>query len=155
MATRSDIIVELPDSRYKRVYAHWDGYLKGNGKTLIQHYNSAERARELVEPGDISSLEERCDKPAGHTFDKAVAGCTTYYGRDRGETGCEGTIYNSLAEAMTEASPEEYRYVWTRGSWWVVGHRESGDMSDVSDLERLETVLIRGKILDADGVERF
>lgn len=40
------------------IYHHWDGYIKGVGKTLIEKYNSYEDALNLVLGGDCSSINE-------------------------------------------------------------------------------------------------
>ena len=58
MSTRSYICVKQDDGSYKGVYCHWDGYLTYNGAMLIDHYNSLEKANEILALGDISSLKE-------------------------------------------------------------------------------------------------
>lgn len=122
MATRSDIIVQLAAGGFKRVYAHWDGYYEGNGAILQEHYNSQELAEKLVGPGDISSLDQFCDRPAGstHTVDRRTPGYTSYYGRDRGDKDSEGTVRDTLAEALAIGT-EEYRYLWYEGKWYGFG----------------------------------
>ena len=64
--------------------------VEGVGKTLFEHYNSQDLAEAVVVPGDMSSLNEKCDKPEGHSYDKPAKGYTIYYGRDRGETDVDG-----------------------------------------------------------------
>ncbi len=74
----------------------------------------------MVAPGDMSTLDERCDKPAGHSYSNKVNGCTVYYGRDRGETGTEAHVADSLAEAWPgKDSWTEFTYVYTDGKWYV------------------------------------
>jgi hypothetical protein len=125
MGTRSDIIVHLSNGTWHRVYCHWDGYLEGNGKILQKHYNTQERAEELVKPGDMSSLHPRCDKPKGHTFDKPVDGYTVYYGRDRGEKDTGGTKGKTLQAVWPEEDCwTEFTYVWHEGEWWVTSPDE-------------------------------
>jgi hypothetical protein len=120
MSTRSDIIVNRADGKWARVYCHFDGYLEGVGQTLFDHYNNLGRAEELVAPGDMSTLAERCDKPPGHSYANKVDGCTVYYGRDRGETNVDAKVADSLKEAWPEKdSWTEFTYVWTDGKWYV------------------------------------
>jgi hypothetical protein len=120
MGTRSDIIVEHADGKFKRIYCHWDGYLEGVGQTLFSHYNSQERAEAVVAPGDMSSLAERCDGEPGHSFDNNVKGQTVYYGRDRGETEMDGVVGDTLVSVWpSEGTWTEFTYVWTQGRWWV------------------------------------
>jgi hypothetical protein len=122
MGTRSDIIVKLSNGQWKRIYCHWDGYLSHNGKILLNHYNSQERAERLVEHGDLSSLAASCDKPNGHTFRNPVKGYCIYYGRDRGEKGVDGAIGDSLNEVYPdEGAWTEFTYVWD-GHQWLVGN---------------------------------
>lgn len=143
MSTRSDIIVQRADGSWKRVYCHFDGYLEGVGATLFANYNSQASADLVVEPGDISSLGEHCDKPAGHTFDNRKPGYTTYYGRDRGEKGVAGRTGESLAAVWPpEDTWTEFTYVWSRdfgepaGAWYV-GDPDEGSQTIV----RLDTAL--------------
>ena len=145
MGTRSDIIAERQDGTWARIYCHFDGYLNGVGRTLIEHYNSQERAEAVVQHGDMSVLAEKCDKPEGHSYDTRVAGYSVYYGRDRGEEHTEAKIGKSLAEVWPDGDTgTEYTYVWRMdheadefvGGWYV------GDADEGSEtLVRLEDAL--------------
>lgn len=57
MGTRSYIIVQY-DGKNLASYCHYDGYLEGVGKTLIEHYNSQELALNLVLLGGRRTLSE-------------------------------------------------------------------------------------------------
>lgn len=115
MATRSNISVKVGDV-YRTVYCHWDGYPSHNGDILLNHYNTQCKAEGLVSYGDISSLNERMDKPEGHSYENNVNGCTVYYGRDRGE---ENIQYKESTERPD--CQEEYLYVFEDGKWFVEG----------------------------------
>lgn len=127
MGTRSTITVHCLDGKYRSVYCHWDGYLKHNGRMLLEHYNTQEKAEALVALGDMSSLDISIEKPSGHTFDNPTNGYTVFYGRDRGETGVECSVSDTL---YGRRSKEEYNYVWENGKWsWDRGellHEECG-----------------------------
>lgn len=122
MGTRSNIIVERSDGTFANSYCHWDGYLGGVGKTLHEHYSSQERAEALSALGAISSLAGRplLEAPAdrSHSFDAPMEEVVIAYGRDRGETDVDATIYDNLSEALADAD-QEYVYVWRRdvGAW--------------------------------------
>lgn len=139
MGTRSDIIVQLTDGTWKRIYCHWDGYMEHNGRILFDHYTSQAQAEALVALGDLSVLGEIVgvkhpfdapDRFKGRNYDKHTAAWTAYnrkfgrmckaYGRDRGETGTDGTTGETLAAVWPETDTwTEFTYVWTEGRWWV------------------------------------
>lgn len=56
MATRSYIGYENEDKTISFVYCHKYGQLNITGKNLLEHYNSKESAKKLVENGFMSSL---------------------------------------------------------------------------------------------------
>lgn len=113
MGTRSDIIVERTDGTWKRIYCHWDGYPDHNGRLLHEHYSSQELADAVVAPGDMSSLDEKCDKPEGHSYETKVKGYSVYYGRDRGETDTDGKVGKTLKAVWPKNSGTEFTYVWS------------------------------------------
>lgn len=120
MATRSTIAVQHANGTVSQIYAHWDGYLEGNGLLLANYYNSLELAEQLVALGDISSLGERIN-PHGdtHTFDTPEDDVTVYYGRDRGEHGIEPNTYANFSEYKNHSQSEDYDYVFLNGEWFV------------------------------------
>ena len=95
MGTRSSISVQHTDGSISEVYCHWDGYVEHNGKLLVTHYNTQERAEALVALGDISALNKSIECPAGHSFNTPAEGCTIFYGRDRGEGGTQAKKYKN------------------------------------------------------------
>lgn len=130
MGTRSRIGVMHGDV-CKSVYCHWDGYLEHNGRILQEYYNSS-RANELVAMGDISSLGELIGEkhpfsPHASAKDKIAheaadaAGWTTFYARDRGETGVEFATDFSFADFLNRVddSGAEYYYIMRDGVWYT------------------------------------
>lgn len=85
MGTRSNIGI-LENRRVKYIYCHYDGYIDGVGRTLIEHYTDVEKIRSLIELGDISVLGERVNPIGEHSFEKREEGTTVFYHRDRGES---------------------------------------------------------------------
>ena len=69
------------------IYNHSDGYLEYLGKMLIKHYNSEEKAKALINLGDVSVVKEKLAPEEGttHTFDNRQEGVSVFYNRDRGE----------------------------------------------------------------------
>ena len=105
MGTRSTIALEYADGTVGQVYCHWDGYLSNNGKILLNNYADPFKVRELLDNGDMSSL------------DTSVDGCSFY--KERGED-CPQRMYKDYAEFRREAQGEEYNYILRRdGNWYV------------------------------------
>lgn len=137
MSTNSRIGIEQADGTIKSIYCHWDGYPKGNGKTLIEHYTDRAKIESLIALGDLSSLGEQPD-PTGrvaHTFEKPEDGITVAYHRDRGEDLNPARTDKSL-QAFVDSDVEEFGYVYTQyGEWMMVdGHRPR-------ELKNLEMIL--------------
>lgn len=130
MATRSTIALEFADGTVQQVYCHWDGYLDNNGRILSEHYSDPFKLRDLIDLGDISSLGENIGSkhpfsPFGdgdkEAHEAAVnAGATTFYGRDRGETGIEAKKFKDFEDYKANFVHEEYAYILrTDGNWYV------------------------------------
>lgn len=125
MGTRSNIAyVEPKTGKVHAVYCHWDGYVRHNGKILVEHYNNLKSARALVALGDISFLDKRIAPRAGeeHSFENRAPDTTVFYGRDRGETGVNGNVYDNEIEYF--GGPDktfiEYLYLFKDGEWYVL-----------------------------------
>jgi hypothetical protein len=131
MGTRSRIGVMHGD-KCKSVYCHWDGYLDHNGRILLEHYDSA-KANHLVALGDISSLDRTVEIPEGveHTFENPVKGITSFYGRDRGETGCEFAVDHTFEDFMkrVDGCGAEFYYIMRDSVWYCGDNYGSGDIS--------------------------
>ena len=72
MATRSLIGMNLDNGITKIIYCHWDGYPAHVGELLVHDYNTPALITELMELGDLSSLDATPDS------------CTAFH-RDRNE----------------------------------------------------------------------
>jgi len=131
MGTRSRIGVMHGDV-CKSVYCHWDGYLEHNGRLLLEHYDSS-KANHLVALGNISSLDRGVEIPEGveHSFDVPLDGVTTFYGRDRGETGCVFEVDHDFESFMkrVDGCTAEYYYIMKDGVWYCGDNYGSTPMS--------------------------
>jgi len=59
MSTRSRIYTKASsEGKYpaRSIYCHFDGYIAGVGKTLLNHYTDPEKVNDLMRLGDLSSL---------------------------------------------------------------------------------------------------
>ena len=136
MGTRSRIGV-MHGNKCKSVYCHWDGYLADNGRILLEHYDSA-RANHLVALGDLSSLGKSLGEK--HPFSKheidlndpelnaklalieraEAENWTTFYGRDRGETGTDYIVHEDFLSFLEQCDSGgvEYYYIMRDGTWY-------------------------------------
>ena len=145
MGTRSRIAVMHGDN-CKSVYCHWDGYLDHNGRILLEHYDSA-KANHLVALGDISSLgTEIGEKHPFSRFETDISDAawesrygnmTTFYGRDRGESGTEWKTDATFEAFLDRADGcgAEFYYIMKDGVWYV------GDTYDSTPLSKKLTPL--------------
>lgn len=109
MATRSRIGLQLVDGSILSVYCHWDGYPKYNGVKLVEHFNSYEKAAELIDGGDISALWTN----AGWQNETLPITGPLYYSA-RGED-CPPRLDQTLDEYL--GNGEEYAYLFANGEW--------------------------------------
>jgi hypothetical protein len=139
MGTRSDIIVEGTDGKFRRIYCHWDGYLGGVGRTLFDHYTTQAKCEALAALGSLSSLREEIgvkhpfDSPMfgtkGHeNYEKKYGKMCLAYGRDRGETEVDAFVGDTLQAAWpAEDTWTEFTYVWRKdAAKWFVCSADAG-----------------------------
>ena len=138
MGTRSTIALEFADGTVQQVYCHWDGYLAHNGQILQEHYSNPFVLRDLIDLGDISSLRptvgtkhafSKLEVPMdGEAYDKLYGDMTTFYGRDRGETGTSAKKFASYEDYLLNHQYEEYEYILRsvhgQAVWFVADHSE-------------------------------
>lgn len=118
MATRSTIAIELENGSVKQVYCHWDGYPSHNGNILLNHYSDPVLAEELISNGDISVLGKVIGEK--HDFSDTNNGMTTYYGRDRGETGVDYQVFPSFESYVKRHQYEDYEYILRNDGVWYM-----------------------------------
>ena len=116
MSTRARIGIELKNGSILSVYHHWDGYESWLGRILKTHYNTRQKAAELIDGGDMSSCwtEDRfsIDPTTGY---KVQEYGPQYYSQ-RGED-CPPRLDADLAEYLLPDGGEEYHYLFRNGEW--------------------------------------
>ena len=136
MGTRSTIALEFADGTVQQVYCHWDGYLDYNGKILQEHYSNPFVLRDLIDLGDISSLKPTIGtkhafsqfetKMSSEDYDKLYGEMTTFYGRDRNESGCEARKFKDYLDYAENHQYEEFEYILRacgdKAVWFVSDH---------------------------------
>tara|TARA_Y100001963_G_C6628524_1_gene375142 strand:+ start:105 stop:566 length:462 start_codon:yes stop_codon:yes gene_type:complete len=127
--TRWNVGIEGPGGKVTAVYGHYDGYPEYVGKLLKQYYRNPSVIKQLIKLGKsgISTLGKKIGKK--HAFDmpyeeKEKLGYTTFYGRDRGESGNMSTTFKNMAEfgeKFMKSGGAEFGYVWsTKDKKWYM-----------------------------------
>ena len=123
MATRSTIAKLGKDGIIKSVYCHSDGYLEHVGRVLDGHYRDESKVDELLEHGDISSLNENIGvKLPFHDYmsfhEKKQC---RFYHRDRGEDLMFNEFESDIEyiEWAKDSCNAEYIYMFAFGAWYV------------------------------------
>ena len=103
MSTRSNIAYE-EDGVVKVAFCRQDGYLDHTGRMLFDHYNSFEKAKELVDLGSYQSI-----KPE-------INDISLYSAITR-----PPDTYRSIRSYMhhVDAQEIEYIYMWEKKMWWI------------------------------------
>jgi hypothetical protein len=105
MGTPSMIGILNEDGSVTASYCHYDGYLSYNGRVLVDHYNTTEKARTVAEVGYLSSLSNDLSKDieeAVHKNEKPV-------------------VYDSVAVYMKcgyNHAGAEYLYIFDGEAWF-------------------------------------
>ena len=150
MATRSTIAIAREDGTVAKVYCHWDGYLENNGDILVKFYDTADKVEALIAGGDISSLgtEVGVQHPFSYIgvmtsaeYEEKYGEMTTYYGRDRGETGTEPRVFVNIESYEQTSQMEEFNYLFIEGEWYYKSY--DGLVRDV------KTQLIQTRLQEA------
>ena len=131
MSTRSRIGILLPDDSILSVYHHWDGYPEWLGVTLEEHYNTYEKASELIDGGNMGSCYSDNEyNPETEEYEK-IEPRATYYGGDE-----EAPILSKNFDEFTRIDCwQEYAYVFVKDRWvgYSVHHKWNDDYSKMTD----------------------
>ena len=125
MATRGNIGIINEDGSVTGIYVHWDSYPENVGKLLLKYYNTTGIVYELMDLGDLSSLNKNlyCEDN-NHSFENPAPGVCVAYGRDRGETGVESRVFNNISkfEKFADRTGADYQYLFNNGKWQYRNH---------------------------------
>lgn len=148
MGTRSRIGIQLPDHSVVSTYCHWDGYPKGNGVTLVEHYQNREDVQELIDGGSMSSLRTRGTwnhdtalRDENGEYINDAAGYLMYendrepqplYHSERGDG--EDPSHTSFDKFVSGDSGEEYAYMFDlNGNWkaYKINYKEPVEIIEI------------------------
>ena len=106
MSTNSLVAYQKKDGSIVSSYVHYDGYVTGVGLTLLEHYNTEEKAYAVSTAGYFSSLSENIEESLNKSVHKDEKGD---YSENREE----------FEEYIRRDSGLEYAYLWSDGYWKV------------------------------------
>ena len=132
MSTRSRIGILLPDDSILSVYHHWDGYPEWLGVTLKEHFNTYEKASELIDGGNMGSCYS--DNEFDYEKQEFVKQDPkpTYYG---GDDERPRLSRNFTQFAFDSKSGEEYLYLFVDNEWngFSLDHKYSEEDWEILD----------------------
>lgn len=105
MSTRSRVGIKNKDGIIRSVYVHFDGYVAGVGKTLYESYRNADKIEQLINLGDMSSIDSEIEK------------CDPYTKRGEDLNIAEDTVKSF--DRNWACCGEEFVYLYTDGRWMV------------------------------------
>lgn len=107
MGTRASVSI-VDDGVIWSIYNNFDGYEDHLGEVLKNHYNTFEKAQELILHGDASFIDKTLDE-------------CTFYHRDRGEEwdDVKPQAFTSILHAM-EMYEQGYDYIFIDGEWKLI-----------------------------------
>lgn len=118
MSTRGVIAIEQQDKSCRAIPVQYDMYLDGGGRTLIDHYTTPERVKQLLALGSLAVLGGKlsADDPESN----ATQICEAYH-RDLHERLRGASLWAS-AEELVDCAKEffwaEYVYLFRNGEWY-------------------------------------
>lgn len=121
MGTHAAIGIQNENQSIDSIYCHYDGYLDGAGRQLLNYYNTPELVRELVALGDISGLGKRVGEKHDFNSTKNFEWCVAYH-RDRGDAWeSVGTITTHSIREFLDTYAVEYFYIFVESEkrWYV------------------------------------
>ena len=132
MSTRSRIGILLPDDSILSVYHHWDGYPEWLGVTLEEHYNTYEKASELIDGGNMSSCysDNEYDDETQEFVKRDPR--PEYYGGDE-----EAPILSKNFDEFTRIDCwQEFSYVFVKDRWegYAISHKWNDDFSEMTQV---------------------
>ena len=163
MGTRSRIGLALGPDQIISVYCHYDGYIAGVGRDLMNNYTTCESVKELINGGDMSSLHTihmwesaplkqiiikkddngkeykevkyMTDDENQWIYSPVKESPAPMYYSERGED-CPPTL-STFDKFLKGDSGEEYCYLFTPGDGWQCWKLGWGDTNTIEmDLEK-------------------
>ena len=139
MSTRARIGIELKNGSVLSVYHHWDGYPEWLGRILKTHYNTRQKAAELIDGGDMSCAWTN-ERWSNDLLDRHREEYGPNYYSYRGED-CPPRLDADLVEYLLPDNSEEFAYVF-RNSEWVCYNMNQYDDSKLPEVVEIPSAAL-------------
>ena len=151
MATRGRIAIK-ENGKYRYIYNHYDSYLDNLGVTLFKFYKDADKVRELINLGNVSSVGETVENTATcykehMDLDNQHKGTVAffregrnwtdfdYYNPDESWEDCKPTEVDTLEEVLDVENVlgEEFVYIFDveKNKWYMAYNRDGFELKDL------------------------
>jgi len=142
MATRGTIAMLYLDGHVEQVYTHWDSYVEHNGRILKEHYNTAERVKELISLGNLSVLAPYISGSPTHSFVTPDNDVCVFYGRDRRQSNTKARVFSDIDTFKLQMQKEEFDYLFVESElrWYLVAGATGGLIPFLSKLDNINTL---------------
>ena len=107
MGTPAFIGIQRPKEQIQGVYCH-HGHIEHLGPMLYQHYKTFPEVQELIDLGQLSSVEETTKDSRSYFRD---------LGRKSGE--CESIVVDDILELRKKHDRYYFYFIFMRGQWHV------------------------------------
>lgn len=130
MSTHCKIgMLVIGTNKIKSIYCHFDGYLDGVGKILVEHYTTPKKVESLLNLGPISSLGENPDLQ------------TIAFSRDLGETDVEFRM--DTFKDYLKSKTVEYIYLFSPiTNEWRYTQPNDKRMKSFNDMYRVDMCVL-------------
>lgn len=125
MGTASSIGILNDDLSINSILCSFDGYLAGVGTLLFKYYNTPTIVKQLIELGDISSLNKLLwPHNTQHSFDHPAVDVTVIYHRDRGDELIK--YYDKNLKSYLQDNFIKYHYLYVNKEWFCFYRNVNG-----------------------------
>ena len=97
MATRALVGYMSPNGSVDVIYVH-NGSLRDCGDVLKKYYTNRNKVFDLIMLGDASQINKNIEPTGEHSFANKEPDVCVFYGRDRGDSGCDSEHWDSVDE---------------------------------------------------------
>lgn len=120
MPIPASISIMNVDGSLDTIYNHWCGNLSYLGILLVIHYTSPDKVRQLIDLGNVSSVDRRVNPTTSkHSLYNPESGVTVAYGRDCGATKQEAIHFDNFEDYCKSNMIQEYNYIYNLGQWFI------------------------------------